>query len=96
MRTTGIVRRIDDLGRIVIPKEIRRSLGIVENSPMEIFIEGDSVILKLYEPGYITDLEKEFAATVEELQVNPMIDNADIISLKDEFDAIIKRLKELI
>ena len=48
MKETGIIRRIDDLGRIVIPREIRRTQGIHEGDPMEIFIDGDSIILKRY------------------------------------------------
>lgn len=50
MKATGIIRRIDDLGRVVIPKEIRRSLGIKEGDPMEIFTtrEGE-ILLKLYQ-----------------------------------------------
>ncbi len=50
MRATGIVRRVDDLGRIVIPKEIRRSMGIREGEPLEIFIDGrDTVCFRKYE-----------------------------------------------
>lgn len=49
MRRTGIVRRIDDLGRIVIPKEVRKTLRIKEGEPMEIFIEDDGVIFKKYD-----------------------------------------------
>ena len=48
MKETGIVRRIDDLGRIVIPKEIRRTLKIREGDPLEIFIENDCVCFKRY------------------------------------------------
>ena len=48
MKETGIVRRIDDLGRIVIPKEIRRSLKIREGDPLEIFLENDCVCFKRY------------------------------------------------
>ena len=48
MKETGIVRRIDDLGRIVIPKEIRRSLKIREGDPLEIFLEKDYVCFKRY------------------------------------------------
>ena len=52
MKATGIVRRIDDLGRVVIPKEIRRTLKIREGKPMEIFTEsGGSVIFKKYSPA---------------------------------------------
>ena len=44
MKATGIVRRIDDLGRIVIPKDIRRAIGIREGEPLEIFIEGEDTV----------------------------------------------------
>src|SRR5690554_2807316 len=51
MKATGVVRRIDDLGRIVIPKEIRRSLRIREGDSLEIYADGtDSIILKKYSP----------------------------------------------
>ncbi len=49
MRATGIIRRVDDLGRIVIPKEIRRALGIKEGEPLEIYTEENTVIFKKYE-----------------------------------------------
>ena len=51
LKATGIVRRIDDLGRVVIPKEIRRTLRIREGDPLEIFVDRDGeVILKKYSP----------------------------------------------
>ncbi|MCQ2735404.1 MAG: AbrB/MazE/SpoVT family DNA-binding domain-containing protein [Alphaproteobacteria bacterium] len=51
MNATGIVRRIDDLGRVVIPKEIRRNMGIREGDPLEIYTEKDgSVVFKKYSP----------------------------------------------
>jgi transcriptional pleiotropic regulator of transition state genes len=53
LKATGIVRRVDDLGRIVIPMELRRKMLINEQDPMEIFVEGDRVILKKYAPGCI-------------------------------------------
>lgn len=53
MKATGIVRKIDDLGRIVIPREIRRVFSIEEGDPMEIYTDNDSVILKKYEPACI-------------------------------------------
>ena len=48
MKSTGVIRRIDELGRIVIPKEIRRNLGIHDGENVEIFTESDSIILKKY------------------------------------------------
>jgi stage V sporulation protein T len=50
MRATGIVRRIDDLGRVVIPKEIRRQMKIREGDPLEIFLEGKMVCFQPYSP----------------------------------------------
>lgn len=54
MKSTGIVRKIDDLGRIVIPKEIRRLFELKENSDaLEIFVDENTIILKKYEPSCI-------------------------------------------
>lgn len=53
MKSTGIVRKVDELGRIVIPKELRRTLNIEEGDPLEIFVDGEEVILRKYEPGCI-------------------------------------------
>lgn len=50
MKSTGIVRKVDDLGRIVIPMELRRTLGIEERDPLEIFVDGSQIILKKYQP----------------------------------------------
>lgn len=50
MKAIGIVRRVDDLGRIVIPKELRRCLCIEEGDSLEIYVEGEQIILKKYEP----------------------------------------------
>ncbi|MBM7624221.1 AbrB/MazE/SpoVT family DNA-binding domain-containing protein [Sporohalobacter salinus] len=51
MKSTGIVRKVDDLGRIVIPKELRKTLNINEKDSLEIYVDGESIILKKYEPG---------------------------------------------
>ncbi|BAU26190.1 AbrB family transcriptional regulator (stage V sporulation protein T) [Aneurinibacillus soli] len=68
MKATGIVRRIDDLGRVVIPKEIRRTLRIREGDPLEIFVDRDGeVILKKYSPiGELGDFAKEYADSLFE------------------------------
>ena len=50
MKATGIIRRVDDLGRVVIPKEIRRKLKIKEGAPLEIFIDGKMVCFQPYNP----------------------------------------------
>ncbi|MGG0386180.1 AbrB/MazE/SpoVT family DNA-binding domain-containing protein [Priestia endophytica] len=51
MKSTGIVRKIDELGRVVLPKELRRTLEIEKSDPVEIFVDGESVILRKYQPG---------------------------------------------
>ncbi|OQA17025.1 MAG: Stage V sporulation protein T [bacterium ADurb.Bin363] len=63
MKATGIVRRIDDLGRVVIPKEIRRTLRIREGDPLEIFTDREGeVILKKYSPiGELSDFAAQYA-----------------------------------
>lgn len=63
MKATGIVRRIDDLGRVVIPKEIRRTLRIREGDPLEIFTDREGeVVLKKYSPiGELSEFAKEYA-----------------------------------
>ncbi len=53
MKSTGIVRRVDELGRVVIPIELRRTLDIVEKDGMEIFIDDDKIILRKYEPACV-------------------------------------------
>ena len=57
--STGIVRRIDELGRIVIPKEMRRVLDIAEKDPIEILIQDETIILRKYEPVDIFNGDKE-------------------------------------
>ena len=53
MKSTGIVRKVDELGRIVLPIELRRTLDISERDSLEIYVDGNSVILKKYEPDCI-------------------------------------------
>ena len=53
MKATGIIRRVDELGRVVIPIELRNKFEITEKDPMEIFVDGSSIILKKYEPNCI-------------------------------------------
>lgn len=53
MKSLGIVRKIDELGRIVVPIETRRLLGIAEKDPLEIYVDNDRIILRKYEPACI-------------------------------------------
>ena len=53
MKSTGIVRKVDELGRIVLPIELRRTLDIAEKDSLEIYVDGSSIILKKYQPSCI-------------------------------------------
>ena len=53
MKSTGIVRKVDELGRIVLPSELRKSLGIDIKDPLEIYVSGESIILKKYLPACV-------------------------------------------
>lgn len=87
MKSTGIVRRIDDLGRVVIPKEIRRTLLLKESDPMEIFVEDGGVYLKKYVPDYdIIDMVDDIETKLEFMM--------DEIGHKNGRD-IIQKLKEI-
>lgn len=82
MKATGVVRRIDDLGRIVIPKEIRKTLRIKEGNPLEIFTEKDGdIILRKYSPiGEITTFSSEYAESVsKETGLITIITDKDVV-----------------
>ncbi len=59
MKSTGIVRKLDELGRITLPIELRRTLGVEERDALEIFVEEDRIILKKYEPADIFNGTKD-------------------------------------
>ncbi|MBK3496913.1 stage V sporulation protein T [Viridibacillus sp. YIM B01967] len=85
MKATGIVRRIDDLGRVVIPKEIRRTLRIREGDPLEIFTDREGeVILKKYSPiSELGDFATSYVETLFET-----LGTAALISDRDEMIAV--------
>jgi len=85
MKATGIVRRIDDLGRVVIPKEIRRTMRIREGDPLEIFTESDgTVIFKKYSPiGELGEFATQYAETLAKTSGLPLV-----ISDKDAIIAV--------
>lgn len=93
MKATGIVRRIDDLGRVVIPKEIRRTLRIRESDPLEIFTDREGeIILKKYSPiGEMTTFAKQYAESLS--QVSGRI---ALIADRDQFIAVSGGLKYLL
>ena len=60
MKSTGIVRKVDELGRVVLPIELRRTLGIEEKDPLEIYMDGPSIVLRKYQVSCVfCDSEKD-------------------------------------
>lgn len=72
MKSTGIVRKVDELGRIVLPIELRRNLGIDEKDPIEIYVDEDSIILKKYCPSCVFCGSGE---NVSEFRGKPLCEN---------------------
>ncbi|MFA9376942.1 MAG: AbrB/MazE/SpoVT family DNA-binding domain-containing protein [Lachnotalea sp.] len=66
MKKTGIIRKCDDLGRIVIPKEIRKTFEIQEGEPIEIFVQDDAIVLKKYIPSY--DVKTKIQNAISSIQ----------------------------
>ncbi len=85
MKATGIVRRIDDLGRVVIPKEIRRTLRIRESDPLEIFTDREGeIILKKYSPiGEMSTFAKQYAESLAQVS-----GHTAMVTDRDQFIAI--------
>ena len=93
MKATGIVRRIDDLGRVVIPKEIRRTLRIRESDPLEIFTDRErEIILKKYSPiGEIATFAKQYTDSLTQVS-----GHIAIIADRDQFISVSGGMKGLI
>ncbi len=93
MTRAGIVRRIDDLGRIVIPKEIRRTLHIRESDPLEIYTDREGqIILKKYSPiGEMTNFAKQYAESLAQVS-----GHVALIADRDQFIAAAGGYKQLI
>jgi stage V sporulation protein T len=71
MKSTGIIRRIDDLGRCVIPKEIRRTLRLREGDPLEIFVTDGGVLFKKYQPELL------YEESIDEI-IKSLLDDYDL------------------
>lgn len=71
MKATGFIRHVDDLGRIMLPKEVRRRMGISVGTPMEIFMSAEGVMLKKYYPeNELLDMAENLMEAVEEMCVD--------------------------
>jgi len=93
MKATGIVRRIDELGRVVIPKEIRKTLRIREGDPLEIYTDTDELLLKKYSPVASFEGESDnFASAMAEISERPCIvtDTDKVVSVSSQ------KLKDLV
>ena len=93
MKATGIVRRIDDLGRVVVPKEIRRTLRIREGDPLEIFTDREGeIILKKYSPiGELSQFAGQYAESLAQVS-----GHATLIADRDQFIAVSGGCKQLL
>lgn len=92
MKATGIVRRIDDLGRVVIPKEIRRTASIREGDPLEIFLDEDgAVVFKKYNPNYRSEL-----VTAIQNAADYYVAYGDNMEIPVKLKAIARELDELL
>mgnify|MGYP003820880737 FL=1 len=77
MKATGIVRRIDDLGRVIIPKEIRRTMRLREGDPMEIYIHDGAVCFKKYDASQVPlDVLSDLKSLIDD-KINDITKNAD-------------------
>ena len=94
MKSTGVTRKIDDLGRIVIPKEIRKNLGIRDGESLEIFTEEDSIILKKHsEIEKFEDLGKKLSDLIESIfKVDVIITDREKVIASTKSDELINKL----
>ncbi|MEH7282411.1 AbrB/MazE/SpoVT family DNA-binding domain-containing protein [Bacillus toyonensis] len=88
MKATGVTRKVDELGRIVIPKELRNTLGIKEKSPLEIFVEGEDIVLQKYKPGRVC------ALTGEVSNRNIALANGKITLSPESAELLLKELEQ--
>jgi AbrB family looped-hinge helix DNA binding protein len=90
MRATGIVRRVDDLGRIVIPREIRRTLRIKDGDPLELFVEDDRIIFQKYDVSASSKevIEKAISFVFDDDEMNFNQRQAAISKLKEALELL--------
>ena len=94
MKATGIVRRLDDLGRIVIPKEIRRNIGLREGDAMEIFLEDNRICLEKYgisEEDLAIRCHRYISSMGDYIRTINFIDGATVVLFADGAIATVKK-----
>lgn len=90
MKATGIIRRIDDLGRVAIPKEIRRTMGLREGDPLELFVDGDGVCFVPYRTTFVQKIKN----IGEELKDMTFENRRRVRELIKELTAIAEKVEE--
>ncbi|PEE11078.1 MULTISPECIES: AbrB/MazE/SpoVT family DNA-binding domain-containing protein [Bacillus cereus group] len=88
MKSTGVTRKIDELGRIVLPKELRRTLGIAEKDPIEIFVEDEKIILQKY------NTYDACAITGDISEKNISLANGQIVLSPEGAELLIKQIQQ--
>ncbi|MGL4521737.1 MAG: AbrB/MazE/SpoVT family DNA-binding domain-containing protein [Bacilli bacterium] len=90
MKSTGIVRKVDELGRVVIPIELRRTLNIAEKDALEIYVDAEQIILKKYQPNNACTITGEVADT------NLRLADGKIILSREGAETLIQQLNEFL
>ena len=81
MKATGIVRKVDELGRLVLPIELRRTMGIDIKDPVEVFVDGDRIVLQKYQPGCVICGSCDKARTIRTIKGKVICDDcAEVIA----------------
>lgn len=87
MKSTGIVRKVDELGRVVIPIELRRTLGINEKDALEIYVDDDRIVLKKYKPNMTCQITGEVSDD------NISLANGKLVLSKDGAEQLMKEIE---
>ncbi|SDJ33114.1 AbrB/MazE/SpoVT family DNA-binding domain-containing protein [Natribacillus halophilus] len=90
MKSTGVVRKVDELGRVVIPKELRYTMDIAERDAMEVYVDEDQIILKKYQPNNMCQVTGEVSNN------NLSLANGKIILSPEGAEEIIDQLQEYV
>lgn len=88
MKSTGIVRKVDELGRVVIPIELRRTLGIAEKDALEIYVDEERIILKKYKPNMTCQVTGEVSDD------NIQLASGKLILIREGAEQIMKELQD--
>ena len=88
MKSTGIVRKVDELGRVVIPIELRRTLGIAEKDALEIYVDDERIILKKYKPNMTCQVTGEVSDN------NLSLANGKLILSREGAEILMKEIQE--